>query len=149
MAVNRDLLAYCGLYCGVCGIYIAHRDQSEKFKERLAPVYGVGAEEIKCRGCRSDEPFTYCKVCSIKSCNREKGYEGCHQCSDFPCSLIEEFPNEVAQKVMLRAVPQWREMGTEKWVKAEEVRYSCPECGVALFRGAKRCRQCKAPVDQD
>ena len=149
MAVNRDLLAPCGLYCGVCGIHIAHRDDNEKFKEKLAPVYGVTPEQIRCNGCLSDETFTFCRVCPIKSCTAEKKYEGCHQCADFPCSNIEEFPFEVARKVMMRAIPQWREMGTEKWVTAEEARYQCPECGEQLFRGAKRCRQCKAAIDQD
>ncbi|GAB4349187.1 MAG: DUF3795 domain-containing protein [Candidatus Abyssubacteria bacterium] len=149
MAVNRDLLAPCGLYCGVCGIYIADRDQNTKFKERLATVYGVAPEELRCRGCMSDAPFGYCKTCLIKSCTREKQYQGCHQCTDFPCGHITNFPFEAGRKVMLRAIPQWREMGTEKWVEAEEARYHCPECGSALFRGAKRCHQCRVPVDVD
>jgi hypothetical protein len=149
MAVNRDLLAPCGLYCGVCGIHIAHRDDNTKFKERLAPLYGVEVKDIQCNGCQSDEPFTYCRACAIKSCTREKGYEGCHQCAEFPCQHIEGFPFEVGKRVMLRAIPQWREMGTEQWVAAEEKRYHCPECGTALFRGAKRCRECKTSVDMD
>lgn len=149
MTVNPDLLASCGMYCGVCGVYIAHRDNNEKFKERLTAVYGVGVEDIKCKGCKSEEPFLYCKACPIKSCTAEKGYEGCYQCDDFPCSIIEDFPLPVGKKVILRATPQWREMGTEKWVEAEKARYHCPECGNQLFRGAKRCRECKSPVDQD
>ncbi len=41
---NRNKLAApCGLYCGVCGILIAHRDNNIKFKERLTTVYGVSA----------------------------------------------------------------------------------------------------------
>jgi len=149
MSVNPDLLSPCGLYCGVCAVYIAHRDDNKKFKERLAPVYGVGPEDIRCKGCKSDEPFGFCKVCPIKSCTIEKGYEGCYQCGDFPCSLIDAFPLPVGKKVILRTVPQWREMGTDKWIAAEEERYHCPECGADLFRGAQRCRQCKTPVDRD
>lgn len=149
MAVNHELLAPCGLYCGVCGVYIADRDQNMKFKERLAPVYGVGVEEVRCRGCLSNEAFGYCKTCPIRTCTQEKGYEGCHQCVDFPCSHIEDFSVEVGKKVILRAIPQWREMGTEKWVASEEARYHCPECGYPLFRGAMRCRQCKEPVELD
>jgi hypothetical protein len=149
MNVNRSLLAPCGLYCGVCGVYIADRDQNQNFKERLAGVYGVNAEEVRCGGCLSDETFVYCQVCPIKSCTKEKGYDGCHQCADFPCAFVEEFPFEVGKKVMLRAIPQWREMGTEAWVAAEEARYHCPECGGPLFRGAKRCRRCKVAVNQD
>ena len=128
---------------------IAHRDGNEKFKERLATVYGVPAAEIRCRGCLSDEVFGFCKVCPIKSCAAERGYESCHQCDDFPCKYIDKFPLPVGKKVILRAIPQWREMGTEKWVEAEEKRYLCPHCGYVLFRGVKRCRNCKTEVDLD
>ena len=149
MEINKEWLAPCGLYCGVCGIMIAHRDNNQKFKERLSTVYGTAVEDIQCEGCLSSRPFTYCRVCPIKSCNVERGYEGCHQCDDFPCDHINNFLMPVGKKVMLRAIPQWREMGTEKWVEAEEKRYLCPHCGNQLFRGAKRCRSCKEAVDQD
>jgi len=149
MEIRREWLAPCGLYCGVCAIMMAHTDNNQKFKERLAPVYGVSPEEIRCEGCQSDLPFTFCSVCSIKSCTRERGYEGCHQCDDFPCEHIDKFSFPVGKKVMMRAIPQWREMGTQRWVEAEENRYHCPACGNQLFRGARRCRICKESVDVD
>jgi hypothetical protein len=147
--VNKDLLAPCGLYCGVCGILIAHRDNNSKFKELLAGFYGVLPDEISCKGCLSDERFKYCQECPIRSCTEEKHYEGCHECNGFPCDLIQNFPVPVGKKVILRAIPTRRELGTEKWVEKEEMRYHCPHCGDELFRGAKRCRNCKEPVDQD
>lgn len=151
MQIKKEWLSPCGLYCGVCGILIADRDRNQKFKERLATVYGVKPEHIKCEGCLAaeDQVFGYCKVCPIKTCTRERGYEGCHQCGEFPCAHIESFPMPVGKRVMLRAVPEWREWGTEKWVAAEEKRYHCPACGSPLFRGAKRCRECREPVDVD
>ena len=51
--------------------------------------------------------------------------------------------------MILRAIPYWREHGTEKWIADEEARYVCPECGNKLFRGAQRCNQCKTAVDLD
>jgi len=30
--MNAELLAPCGLYCGVCGIYMASRDNNQKLK---------------------------------------------------------------------------------------------------------------------
>jgi len=147
--VNKDLLAPCGLYCGVCGILIAHRDNNSKFKELLAGFYGVLPEEIACKGCLSEERFKFCEQCLIRSCIHEKHYEGCHQCGDFPCDLIHNFPVPVGKKVILRAIPTRQELGTEKWVEQEELRYHCPHCGSGLFRGAKRCRNCKEPVDLD
>ena len=149
MKEKMELAAPCGLYCGVCGIYIADRDNNEKFKEKLSTVYNVGVEKIRCKGCLSDDVFFYCQVCSIKSCTIEKGIEGCHQCSDFPCKLIEEFPMPVGKKVILRSIPTWKELGTERWMEEEEKRYHCPHCDYPLFRGSKRCRNCKQAVDLD
>lgn len=149
MEVKRGLLAPCGMYCGVCGIYIAHRDNNIKFKERLTTVYNVPVEQIACKGCLSDQPSVFCLTCDIRSCTKSKGIEGCHQCTDFPCQFIEDFSIEVGKKVILRAIPTWRELGTKKWVEEEEHRYICPHCGYPSFRGAKRCRQCRNPLDLD
>lgn len=163
MSINPDFISPCGLYCGVCAIYMAHRDNNLKFKERLLNLYkgGVpgkgtlpnsatlGVEDMRCNGCRSDERFLHCQQCAIRDCNDDKGYDGCHQCDQFPCGYIDEFPMTVGKKVILRAVPYRREHGTEKWVQDEEARYFCPECGNRVFRGVVRCNRCKAPLDLD
>ncbi|MBM3167121.1 MAG: DUF3795 domain-containing protein [Chloroflexi bacterium] len=146
---KKALAAPCGMYCGVCGVYIATRDNNQKFKERLTTVYGVPVEDIHCRGCLSGDTWFLCKQCDIKSCCQKKGYEGCHQCNDFPCKYINDFAFPVGKRVIMRAIPTWRELGTEKWMEEEERRYICPHCGSNLFRGAKRCRNCSQPVDVD
>jgi len=50
---------------------------------------------------------------------------------------------------MKRAIPEWRKLGTEEWVKAQEQRYMCPECENSLFRGAQRCNKCGITVNVD
>ena len=163
MATNPDLLSPCSLYCGVCAIHIAHRDNNLKLKERLVSLYQGGTpgkgtlpnsdtltvDDIHCRGCLSDDQFMHCRQCDIRKCAQERGLEGCHQCDDFPCDYIENFSMAVGKKVILRAVPYRREFGTEKWVQDEEARYVCPECGNKVFRGAMKCNQCKAQLDLD
>ena len=157
METNPGFLAPCGLYCGVCGVYYATRDENEKFLQKLLQMYQSGipqldevtTEDLKCDGCMSDRVSIFCRICAIKTCAKEKEYAGCHECADFPCSHVESFPMPVGKKVIMRAIPYWREHGTEKWVRDEESRYLCPECGHQLFRGAKRCNKCKTPVDVD
>lgn len=149
----NELLAPCGLYCGVCAIYIAHKNNNEKFKKALLPVYkGLvkDVDDLACTGCLSDGVvFPFCQKCPIKDCTREKGIDGCHQCDDWPCKFIENFPIEVGKKVIHRTIPAWRELSDEEFARQEEERYTCPECGNSLFRGVKRCNKCKTPVNLD
>ena len=163
MKLNPDFASPCGLYCGVCAIYMAHRDNNQKFKERLAALYrggalGMGtlpnsenlsAADIRCNGCLSDDRFMHCNQCEIRACAQQLGYEGCHQCAEFPCRRIESFPLAVGKKAILRSVPYRREFGTEKWMRDEEARYVCPGCGNNVFRGAVQCNRCKAKLNLD
>ncbi len=52
---DKNLIAYCGLYCGAC------------------PRYLKG----KCPGCRENEKAAWCK---IRTCNRDNSYESCADC---------------------------------------------------------------------
>jgi hypothetical protein len=163
MVSNPKFISPCGLYCGVCAIYIAHRDNNIKLKEGLVRLYkggtpGKGAlpnseslstKDIRCGGCLSEELFMHCRQCEIRSCTRERGFAGCHECCDFPCHHIDNFSMAVGKKVILRSVPYRREFGTEKWIRDEEARYICPQCGNKVFRGVMKCNQCKAPLDLD
>ncbi|HCY88262.1 MAG TPA: hypothetical protein DHV36_24205 [Desulfobacteraceae bacterium] len=144
--MNKNLLAPCGLYCGVCGVYIASRDNKQKLKEKLAAAYNVTSDQIACKGCLSDVKFVFCQVCGIRTCVTEKNIEGCHCCEDFPCKHIEGFPVPAGKKVILRSVPDRKKLGTQKWVQSEEARHTCPHCSSLMFRGAKRCGQCKEMV---
>jgi predicted RNA-binding Zn-ribbon protein involved in translation (DUF1610 family) len=55
----------------------------------------------------------------------------------------------VGKKVILRAVPYRRTVGTDKWVQDEVARYVCPACGNTVFRGAATCNRCKVKLDLD
>ena len=96
-----------------------------------------------------DDTTKFSPKCGIRNCVKKKGIEGCHQCEEFPCRRIKRFSNPVGKKVINRAIPYWKEHGTQKYVEDEIKRYLCPECSNSLFRGAKRCNKCKNPVDVD
>jgi hypothetical protein len=63
MGINPNLLAPCGLYCGVCGVYYATRDKNEKLMELLVSFYqdripnleNISTEDLQCEGCLSDK----------------------------------------------------------------------------------------------
>ena len=155
--IHSEYVAPCGLYCGVCRIRYATEEKDLGYLERLAKIYvrrfpeiaSVPADELLCDGCLSTRRFIFCQECSIRDCTQQKGYQGCHECRDFPCDLVDEFPMPVGKKVILRTIPYWRAHGTEQWICSENERYRCPECGQRLFRGARQCEYCQSPVDVD
>jgi len=144
-------------------VYIAHKADNEKFKERVAGVYrgdvqgkgtlpnceNITGRDIHCRGCMSDDLFLHYSQCDIRGCSSSRGYSGCHECDEFPCEYIDNFPMTVGKKVILRSIPYRKKFGTEKWVKDEEARYYCPECNNKVFRGVARCNKCRTEFDLD
>lgn len=164
---NKELRAPCGIFCGACAIYIATRDDSEKFGTLIGALWGTEPEETKCYGCMQSDPpkkrFGFCQSCVIRKCVKSKELYSCHQCEDWPCDTIENIdlgeslPSTIKksiERVIKRAIPSWREkvseFGDEKgslvWARAECERYHCPSCGEPLYRSAQHCRACRTPV---
>ncbi len=149
--IKKEILSPCGLYCGVCAVYLAHASDDVELKKRLLPVFKQwGAktiEDIACTGCLSNEiMFPFCQTCSIKECIKCKKLDGCYQCIDFPCDIINNWPSAEGKQVILKEIPRWRELGTEKWVKSLEDRNRCSSCGQILYRGANHCFVCQNKV---
>ncbi len=167
---NKELRAPCGIFCGACAIYIATRDESEKFRAIISSIWGTKPEETKCFGCMQPDPakklFGFCRNCAIRNCARSKGFYSCHQCEKWPCAemLQGEYANAIpaplrksVSRVMGRAIPLWwakvathgDEKGSAEWARAECGRYHCPSCGKPLYRSAQHCRACKRPVAEE
>jgi hypothetical protein len=62
LKMTNGLYAPCGLYCGVCGVYMASRDNNKKLEVKFVKAYNVKSEQIACKGCLSDE-----RVCFLSS----------------------------------------------------------------------------------
>jgi hypothetical protein len=56
--VNKNLVSYCGLYCGACSKYL----------------------KDKCPGCHENEKASWCK---IRTCCIKNSYQSCASCSQF------------------------------------------------------------------
>ena len=59
IAADKNLTAFCGLYCGACKAYLRE----------------------KCAGCRESAKRNWCKV---RTCCIERSFTTCADCKDFP-----------------------------------------------------------------
>jgi hypothetical protein len=133
MSINKDLLAPCGLYCGICATRYAYKNNDERL-------------DIKCEGCLSNFRSPFCNACSIRRCAKKKIITGCHECKEFPCRRINKFPFKIAKEFMLKSIPARKERTDEEWVKWEESNWTCKACNEIGFRGASRCPKCKDEI---
>jgi hypothetical protein len=99
-----EVVAYCGLTCQHCPIYLATREKDkekrEKMKVDIARIckeqYGMelSPEDITdCDGCKTagGRLFSGCMKCEIRKCARQKGLENCAHCSEYPCEQLNKF----------------------------------------------------------
>ncbi|MBW1721704.1 MAG: DUF3795 domain-containing protein [Deltaproteobacteria bacterium] len=114
--MNR-MIAYCGLACDECSIYLATREDNEKRRVEVAELwsnlYGrkILPEEIYCDGCRSQTGrlFSFCSQCPVRRCALENDLELCIYCTNFPCWRL---------KSVFKAVP-------ESKTRLENLKQSC------------------------
>ena len=98
------MLAYCGLDCSGCPIYLATRVEDPQAQKRMRQdiageikrLYGVtctGEDIADCDGCPTEggRLFTPCQKCGVRKCARGKGLENCAHCNEYVCATLQEF----------------------------------------------------------
>lgn len=112
------MLAYCGLQCDSCPIFLAtlEKDKSKQLELRKSIAADcrehynmqLRPEDITdCDGCTSDSGriFQECSKCKIRKCVQTKRLESCAYCKDFACSKLNElFDMDPTAKIRLQEI---------------------------------------------
>ncbi|MFC1634941.1 DUF3795 domain-containing protein [Planctomycetota bacterium] len=97
----EENLAYCGLICPTCAIYLATREKDQdkqremraEIAEQIKEHYGQECkpEEVgDCDGCKTEGAKLFSTGCQIRICAVEKGFENCAYCDEYPCEPLEK-----------------------------------------------------------
>ena len=142
MEIRYD--TYCGLNCGACPVGLANEQGNVERISEMALEWGSLPEELKCRGCKTEETAVFCTDCRMRVCAREKELEFCIECDDYPCEIISEFRNDEAphHSAVLKNLELIKKMGLKAWLDAEAKRWSCPECGKRFHWYSENCSEC-------
>ncbi len=143
MTPGTDLekLAYCGLYCGACPSFLATEAGT---LDALARGRGLGAEHLRCLGCRSARVSIYCLNCSLRKCAAGQGLTSCADCADFPCRALKAFDDDGVphHHGVVNALRECRATGPAGWLRSQAARTTCAGCGGALSYHDERCPAC-------
>ena len=142
MRPETDLarLAYCGLYCGACPLFLATQAGA---LESVA-TGGVSAENLRCLGCRSEKVSVYCLNCTMKKCAAGQGLTSCADCTDFPCRALRAFDCDGVphHRGVVDALQACRAGGAAAWLRAQAARHTCAGCGGSLSYHDESCPAC-------
>jgi len=144
----------CGLYCGACVIYRAHKDGGEYLK-RVAEHFKCPPEKVQCEGCMVLTPDCWGYNCKIVKCLISKGLEFCYQCNEYRNGICEKF-EKLAKGYLddgedIRANLERIKKGeTEEWLRESKELYKCAVCGKPLpvSRIKRNCYHCGANLSK-
>lgn len=137
--MKKDLLAYCGIYCGDClGHTGVIADAAEDFKEVLEQYQF----EKSAKAIFPDQLKDYDKIfdkivfmaslrcpmvrrertednvdCEIRKCCQVKGFFACYECNDFKnCEKLKPMEG-LHYEAVIKNSKEIKEMGLEEWIK--------------------------------
>ena len=152
--MEAKLISKCGIYCGACYIYRAFEDGG-KVLDAIAQKLGVPKEEIRCNGCLdpAEDLWRNCRTCQISACLREKGFGFCYECPDFENSSCAKYEGlrefcsrrgENTKEALLRI----KAGDADNWLKEQDAKWRCANCGSRVWWEQKTCLQCGQPISR-
>ena len=129
--MHSDLVARCGANCAICIAYFGYRMDGKK---RVQPCAG-------CRPARKNCAFI------MRDCTplRKGEIEFCFECDEFPCENLlnlEENYRKRFDMSMIENLNFIKNKGMDEFLRQQEERYRCPECGGVICVHDGKCYSC-------
>jgi len=130
---NPELVAPCGMNCGICKAYIAYTHGVQRQRGRVT----------YCAGCRPRTKNCYIKRNCKKLTRQQVRY--CYECDAMPCKNLTHLDNRYREHYgmsMIENLKLLKAEGMEEFLKNQEARYRCPTCGEAVCVHDGKCYGC-------
>ena len=128
-STNTTLIAPCGINCRLCRAYTRDRKS--------------------CPGCRGDDTLksSSCVTCHIKNCEKKINgkIEYCFKCDEFPCTRLTHLDKRYRIKYGTSVIDNLisiKKIGIINFVKNENKKWTCPECGSMICMHKPQCLSC-------
>jgi hypothetical protein len=130
ISLNKfSLVAPCGINCGICMAFLR--------------------EKNRCSGCRradTNKPVTRVR-CKIKKCAnfRNGKTKFCFECGNFPCVNLKHIDKRYRTKYnmsMIENLLDIKDFGIRKFLKNEDIRWTCSQCGGTICVHKGYCIDC-------
>jgi len=131
---SKELVAPCGMNCAICSGYLALKHE----------VKTKGIRMPYCKGCRPRG-----KICAFlkKKCELllNNKVRFCYECKNFPCDKLLHLDKRYRtyfRMSMVENLKTIKEEGIQEFLKMEEEKWKCPECGGVICCHNGICFSC-------
>ncbi|RLF58080.1 MAG: hypothetical protein DRN27_06335 [Thermoplasmata archaeon] len=128
---SEELIAPCRMNCRICLGYFGYTTSGKKRK-------------MKCIGCKPrDKSCAFLKKYCKKLQKNEVNY--CYECSDFPCGQLQKLDKGYRERYamsMIENLEYIRDNGMDDFLKQQEKKYRCPDCGGVICVHNEICYSC-------
>jgi hypothetical protein len=128
-SIRSSLIAPCGMNCSLCRAYIR--------------------EKRTCPGCYGDDDLKSksCAQCRIKNCEtRAAGtFTYCFECGEYPCARLKHLDKRYRTKYGMSMIDNLeciKQFGIRHFIKQEQARWACPQCGGLICVHKENCIFC-------
>jgi len=132
--MEEILIAPCGMNCALCSSYLSMKNDLKR----------KGVMKTYCAGCRPRG-----KNCAFmkKRCNLLGSglVKYCYECSEFPCLRLKHLDKRYRTNYrmsMIENLEYIKEYGIDIFLKKEEEKWRCPECGGTICCHNGICYSC-------
>lgn len=125
--IDLSLLGPCGIYCGGCDIFLAHKNGDRGAQKQIAEWIErhtkkeVRPEQIVCLGCLGPMDRHWSPDCKVLICAKSKKVKTCVDCGEYPgCRTLEDFYQGGDYESARKTLERISEIGLDEWVKERE-----------------------------
>jgi hypothetical protein len=129
-----DLIAPCGINCGICKAYLAYSRDVPKKKGQITHCSGCRVRDKKCAFIKRD-----CEKIG------KSQVHFCYQCADMPCQKLAKLDELYRAKYGMSMVENQkiiRDKGMAEFLKIQTEKYLCPSCGDVVSVHDGKCYKC-------
>ena len=128
-----ELIAPCGMNCGICKGYLAYTHQVPRARGKIS----------YCAGCQPRAKNCYIKRNCKKLTHHEVKY--CSECETMPCEKLSHLDKRYREHYGMSMVENLRILKSkevDEFLKDQAERFRCPNCGYVICVHDAKCYSC-------
>jgi hypothetical protein len=121
------MIAPCGINCSLCLVYLRRKN--------------------RCEGCRATNKKHH-ETCRIKNCEKLRQTDSgfCYECPGYPCARLKQLEKRYRARYNVFIFGNFKtieESGAVEFLRQQEEKYLCPECGGTICMHRNFCLDCE------